>query len=263
MKITVLTENTTRKKNLVAEHGLSLYIETEKYKILFDMGQTDAFALNAEKLGVDLEAVDFAVLSHGHYDHGGGIEKFLEINPKAKIYLNENAFGNHFNGIGKYIGLDKKLQGCERLVFISDEFEIEEGINLFSCNKLAKKHPINPYGLGIDRGNGVEPDDFLHEQYLLINEGGRKFLFSGCSHKGVLNIAQWFSPDFFIGGFHLSKLDTQTDERETLDEIAHILMESDAEYYTAHCTGTEQFAYLESIMGGRLNYLSTGLVQIV
>ncbi len=263
MKITVLTENTTSNENLIAEHGLSLYIETQKHKILFDMGQTDAFAVNAEKLGVNLAEVDVAVLSHGHYDHGGGIAKFLEINRKSNVYLNEKAFGNHFNGIEKYIGLDKKLQDEERVVLVKDDFEIDDGVRLFLCNKAEKKYPINPYGLGIDRGNGIEPEDFLHEQYLLISEGERRILFSGCSHKGVLNIAEWFKPDVFIGGFHLSKIDTQTDDRRILDETAEKLMEQNTEYYTAHCTGAEQFAYLESIMGARLKYLSTGLVQIV
>ena len=78
MKITVLTENTISKnieeslaEKLKAEHGLSLFIETENHKILFDMGQTNLFLKNAKNLNINLEDVDFAVLSHGHYDHGG------------------------------------------------------------------------------------------------------------------------------------------------------------------------------------------------
>ena len=72
MIITSLLENTTSRSGIAAEHGLSLYIETATHRILFDMGQTDLFARNAEALGVDLTHVDLAVLSHGHYDHGGG-----------------------------------------------------------------------------------------------------------------------------------------------------------------------------------------------
>ena len=79
MKVQVLLENTSLSEALKAEHGLSLYIETGKHKILFDMGQTDAFADNAEKMGIDLSQVDFAILSHGHYDHGGGLKYFMEI----------------------------------------------------------------------------------------------------------------------------------------------------------------------------------------
>lgn len=76
MKITALTENTSCSPFFGCEHGLSLYIVTNEYRILFDMGQTALFAENAEKLGVDLSCVDFAVLSHGHYDHGGGLKRF-------------------------------------------------------------------------------------------------------------------------------------------------------------------------------------------
>ena len=71
MKLVTLMENTTCREDLCCEHGLSLYLETGDHKILFDAGQSGAFAENAEKLGVNLQNVDFAVLSHGHYDHGG------------------------------------------------------------------------------------------------------------------------------------------------------------------------------------------------
>ena len=95
MKITVLTENTACRESLACEHGLSLYIETGCHKILFDAGQSGAFADNAEALGIDLSAVDFAVLSHGHYDHGNGLVRFLEINGTAPIYLRRDTFGFH------------------------------------------------------------------------------------------------------------------------------------------------------------------------
>ena len=87
MRIVTLVENTARRQDLTAEHGLSLYIETENHKILFDAGQSEAFAENAKKLGVDLTQTDLAVLSHGHYDHGGGLAKFLEANDHAPIFL--------------------------------------------------------------------------------------------------------------------------------------------------------------------------------
>ena len=120
MKITVLTENTISKnispalsEKLKAEHGLSLFIETENHKILFDMGQTNLFLENAKNLNINLEKADFAILSHGHYDHGGlfsetesfGISAFLKINKIAAIYINENAFSENFNANKKYIGL--------------------------------------------------------------------------------------------------------------------------------------------------------------
>ena len=104
MKIQVLLENTSLRQDLLAEHGLSLYIETGEHKILFDMGQTEAFAYNAEQMGIDLSQVDIAILSHGHYDHGGGLKYFMGINQKANIYLNRYAFSPFYNGAEKYIG---------------------------------------------------------------------------------------------------------------------------------------------------------------
>lgn len=92
MKITVLLENSKCREALTCEHGLSLYLQTGGKNILFDAGQTSAFAENAEKLGIDLKAVDLALLSHGHYDHGGGLATFLRINEKAPVYLQEEAF---------------------------------------------------------------------------------------------------------------------------------------------------------------------------
>ena len=92
MKIISLLENTSERDDVKTEHGLSLYIETNGHRILFDMGQTDLFYENASTLGVDLSLVDLAVLSHGHYDHGGGLRKFLEVNSTAPIYLRKEAF---------------------------------------------------------------------------------------------------------------------------------------------------------------------------
>ena len=121
MKITALVENTSCSPVIGYEHGLSLYIETEKHKMLFDMGQSGIFAENAEKLGIDLSKADIAVLSHGHYDHGGGLTRFMEINDTAPIYLSRYAFEPHYNGTEKYIGLDTAVKGSERLRFTDEE----------------------------------------------------------------------------------------------------------------------------------------------
>ena len=120
MNIISLVENTASKDTLGAEHGLSLYIETDRHKILFDMGQSNLFEENAAKLGVNLAEVDIAVLSHGHYDHGGGLKRFLEINRKAPVYISRYAFEPHYNGTEKYIGLDTSLAQSDRLIFTED-----------------------------------------------------------------------------------------------------------------------------------------------
>ena len=97
MKIIALMENTAAVPDVLSEHGLSLYLEGKGHRILFDTGQSENFAVNAKRLGVDLAAVDLAILSHGHYDHGGGLKRFLELNQKAPVYLSVYAFEPHFN----------------------------------------------------------------------------------------------------------------------------------------------------------------------
>ena len=102
------------------------------------------------------------------------------------------------------------------------------------------------------------PDDFRHEQYLLIEENGRRILISGCSHKGIVNIAEWFKPDVLVGGFHFSKLPLD----DALKGYAGFLNSFDTEYYTCHCTGIEQYAFMKKYID-KLSYLSTGESIIV
>lgn len=253
MKITSLLENTTAREDMLIEHGLSLYIETAEHKILFDMGQTDLFARNAETLGIDLCAVDTAIVSHGHYDHGGGLNKFLEINTKAPVYLSRYAFEPHYNGTQKYIGLDTDLQENDRLIYTGDITAVDDGLTLYSCNENKRSYHLGSFGLNVAQEDRFVPDDFHHEQYLLIEEEDTRVLISGCSHKGIMDIVQWFHPDVLVGGFHFSKL--LLDEK--LEGYAGVLNEYNTEYYTCHCTGERQFAFMKKYMT-RLHYLSCG-----
>lgn len=253
MKITALTENISENSSICSEHGLSLFIETENLKILFDMGQTDIFYKNATTLGIDLKAANIAILSHGHYDHGGGLEKFLEINQTAPVYINKYAFGDYFNANEKYIGLDKKLQNNPRIIYTDEETHISTGLTLFSCNDKKRPNSFGSFGLSEKIDDELTPDRFLHEQYLLIEEKGKKVLVSGCSHKGIIDIVDWFKPDILIGGFHFSKLDLG----QKLSDAATKLDSYNTTYYTCHCTGILQYEYMKKIMP-QLNYISCG-----
>ncbi|MBE6667146.1 MAG: MBL fold metallo-hydrolase [Ruminococcaceae bacterium] len=260
MKITVLTENTACRDDVISEHGLSIYIETKKHKILFDSGQSDAFLKNAERLGVDISKVDIAVLSHGHYDHGGGLKAFLKANNIANVYVNKFAFGKHYNQNGKYIGLDCELLNSNRLIFTDDELKIDGELSLYSCNQCKREYKTDPFGLCVESKGIICPDDFLHEQYLLVKDEDKRILFSGCSHKGVLNIVKWFSPDVLVGGFHFSKIEVNNDGKERLSRYAQELLSYPIKYYTGHCTGDAQYAFLKGIMADRLEYICSGRV---
>ena len=253
MKITCLAENTSCRQNIGAEHGLSLYIETSDKKILFDMGQTELFAHNAEKLGIDLGDVDTAVLSHGHYDHGGGLDTFLAINKKAPVYLSVHAFEPHYNGTAKYIGLDVRLKNEPRLVFTGDHQKLSDNMELFSCKNMKKFSDLGSFGLNMVKDGEFLPDDFRHEQYLLIEENGKRILISGCSHKGIINLARWFRPHVLVGGFHFSKIPPGAE----LASYAAELESLPTNFITCHCTGEAQFAFMKEHMT-RLSYLSSG-----
>ena len=254
MKITALVENVSLTDEIQSEHGLSLYIETEEKKILFDMGQTDLFADNAEKLEIDLSQVDLAILSHGHYDHGGGMKRFLEINQTVPIYINRNAFGQYYNGPEKYIGLDQQMRNEPRIRWTADEHILLDTMKLLTYNQEVAEH-LN-YGQGLLQKDeaGFQPDTFRHEQYLLVEEGGKRILVSGCSHKGIVNLALWARPDVVIGGFHLKKVEDETE----LKALGELLKNMNIQFYTCHCTGKWQFEQLKKIMESQLQYLHCG-----
>lgn len=257
MKVAVLTENTTG-CDFPVEHGLSLYIETKLHKILFDTGQSSLFLENAKRLGIDIGDVDICVLSHGHYDHGGGLKTFLENNSKANIYVNPYVFETHLHG-PKNIGIDPSLEKNERLIKVSKDIVLDEELSIVSFFEQPMKYPVYANGLSTVR-NGIEiPEDFRHEQYLMIQDKDRKICFSGCSHKGILNIMERIHPDILIGGFHLMRLDPQKDS-DKLDRYSQGLSAYNTMYYTCHCTGVGPYEYLKKTMKSRLDYLSTGRV---
>ena len=253
MRITALAENTCS-CGLPCEHGLSLYIDLGDLVLLFDTGQSGLFAENAEALGIDLSGVDICVLSHGHYDHGGGLKDLFALNSKAKVYMSRYAFDPHYNGTEKYIGLDSSLmEHGDRIVFTDGVTGIAPGLTLYSCNDSQRRYDVDTAGLYAEIEGEMIPDDFRHEHYLLIERDGKRTLISGCSHKGVLNIAEWFRPDTLVGGFHFMKAGCDVELRRR----AELLASYDTRYITCHCTGEEQYRFMRGYMD-RLEYLSTG-----
>ena len=256
MKIISLVENTTN-RDWPTEHGLSLYIETSKHKILFDSGQSRLFSENAKRAGIDLAEIDIFVLSHGHYDHGGGLKEFSEVNKKAPIYMNRNAFGMHFHGSERYIGLnrewldDEELQ--KRIVYTDGVTYIDDELTIYASEGRKKIVDMGAAGLCVKVGDEFFPETFKHEHYLMIKADQKSVLISGCSHQGIINIVDWFKPDVLIGGFHFMK--QPLDDR--LADFAKTLDGYDTEYYTCHCTGLEQYEYISNYML-RLHYLAEG-----
>jgi len=195
------------------------------------------------------------VLSHGHYDHGGGLAKFLQINETADVWMSPHAFEPHFNALDKDIGLDPALRSSGRIRFAEEGQRIGQGLTLYS--RIPCPYGIRPFGLTMGEG---KPEDFRHEQYLLIEEAGKRVLISGCSHRGILNILAHFRPDILVGGFHFMKMDPEGAE---LEAAAAALLRYPCVYYTGHCTGETQYAALKAHLGHRLHRLSGGAQSIL
>lgn len=256
MKIHVLIENTSQRADLQAEHGLSLLIEACGQRILFDTGASAAFAANAEKMGLDLRMVDLCVLSHGHYDHGGGLAHFLQLNSHAPVWVTQHAFDPHFNANGRNIGIPRLLSNRVR-VAKADTYELAPGVVLHRAWHMPTPYPAEGRGMTAIIDATTVADDFRHEQYLMVEENGLRVLISGCSHRGVLNIARHFRPDVLIGGFHFMTCSAAADEPR-LREAAAILLQQPTRYYTGHCTGDFACGILKPLMGESLQVFSTG-----
>jgi 7,8-dihydropterin-6-yl-methyl-4-(beta-D-ribofuranosyl)aminobenzene 5'-phosphate synthase len=268
MRITVLCEDTCVRDGFCAEHGLSLYVETNTHRILFDMGQSEVFAQNARALGIDLSAVDVAVLSHGHYDHGGGLSTFLARNQRADVYVSKHAFGDYYSNRPEegleYIGLDQSLD-LYRFTLTGDETVIDDERMLFGDVPDPTGALAASANLCQKTWDGVHQDQFYHEQNLIIREGDKAVLVAGCAHRGIVNIVAKAEkilgrrPDVVISGFHLFRLTAGDPAADGLiRSTADAMLAGDTVYYTGHCTGDYAFEKLKEILGERLQRISGG-----
>ena len=272
MRILNLVENELGDSGCEAAHGLSFYVETGNHKLLFDSSPSDVVIRNAKTLGVDLTAVDTVILSHGHYDHSGGILPFVQLNPKAKIYIQQNAGGDYyaFDGEDKgfrYIGIDKKILSLPQVQLLKGDTKIDDELQVFTVDNRAFSLPSTNKRLReLCNGQYIQ-DEFHHEQNLVLTADGKKILFCGCAHNGILNVMETLEhkfgptslPDLVIGGFHLMKR-TEFSEADTAEvtEIANRLKNYKAHFATCHCTGLPVFNQMKEVMGGQLSYVHSG-----
>lgn len=270
MRVVNLIENLPGQTGLPCEHGLSFYIEAEGHRILMDTGATGLFADNAEALGVDLRQVDLAVLSHGHYDHGGGLIRFALENEHAPIYVRRGAEGGFYHQSGeelRYIGLSEEAKNLSRLKFLESGecCQISEGVELFAGVNGRRLWPEGNRELVSAYGDGVVQDAFAHEQYLALFLEGKRVLVSGCAHNGILNILDHYrqlyggDPQVVFSGFHMARKQGLTgpdvaDIRQTAAELAGM----STIFYTGHCTGIEAYEMMKEIMGEKIQYLHCG-----
>ena len=256
MRITCLVEDRARPP-LRGEHGLSLHIEGD-VNILFDTGQSVLFIENAELLGVDLGDVDLAIISHGHYDHGGGLGRFLDVNENAEVLLGEGAFRGRWaveDGAERFIGIEEIMD--PRVRFVDDSMVLPDGYTILKGFGGPFRRPEGNRTLFMESASGLVPDTFDDELVLVVDGPGGLTVVTGCSHNGILNILSTVRAHFpdrsigmVVGGLHISG---------DAPYVASEIHEFDVgKIYTGHCTSGEAFR----VLGGscNLNALRTGTV---
>lgn len=276
MKITVLIENELADptSELHPEHGLSLYLQVDGTNILYDTGATGLFADNAEKLGVDLAAVDIAVISHGHYDHGGGLLRFFEVNDQAPVYMRRRADEEHqfrFLFLKRDIGIAPEVfaRYQDRIHFVDGRTEICE--NVFLLTDIKQTYPLVKANrvLLMRQGDRFVPDDFEHELILVVREDDGLVILLGCGHNHVLNMVESVREQFpgesikaVMGGFHLAGLPRfrmMAESDTNVRRIGQTLLNYDVGMtYTCHCTGDKAYRTLKEVMKDKIDYSATG-----
>lgn len=300
LKVVTLVENSMSSSsalcNLEAEHGLSFYVESRAHKLLMDTGASQMFMRNAMLLGVNLREVDTLFLSHGHYDHGGGIPFFAEINSDAPVYMSRYADTCCYSlrGGEHYIGLPPEVLNLSHVVHCDGPLTvIDDELAILSDIMDVYPLPSSNACLKIKTSAGLVPDTFAHEQCLvvslqvgeLLNEGSdpnvrdnagdkesagvpdrkKRVLFSGCAHHGILNILHAYRniygdyPYASVSGFHLMKKTAYSEsEIREIQEMARKLTRIPTLFYTCHCTGDAACEIMKDIMHEQLRCIHCG-----
>ncbi|MGC7882683.1 MBL fold metallo-hydrolase [Desulforudis sp. 1031] len=271
LKITVLVENTVGVPlELVGEWGLALLMETPDAKILFDTGAQGHVVTNAALLGVDLPTVDALVLSHGHYDHTGGLKAFLQARGRLPVYAHPHLFDSHCSTVPRrrYIGVPFRWLELESLgadfVWVSEPREIAPG--LWVSGEVPRRTAFEKGDARLvvweDPQNGTaQPDPLRDDMSLYAVTPAGLVVILGCAHAGVVNIIEHAREVTgvdkvygIIGGTHLGPVDEE--QRRTTIDYLHKL---NLRFLAAnHCTGLPTMATLAQIFGPRFKYAPAG-----
>ena len=269
IRILTLTENTAGMPGVLAEWGLSILVETKDAKILVDTGASSTVPHNVRPLGVDLSSINKIVLSHGHFDHTGGLKGvLLQAGRKIEVIAHPDMFGNKHTRIGqteRYIGIpykQKELESAGAAFTLSKEpvWLTKDIVTTGEIPMVTEYEKIEP-NFVIKDGDKFVPDTFTDDRALIIKTEAGLVVILGCAHRGMINTlrhAQQLTGvetiHTVIGGTHLLH---SNDERVYLTAAA--LQEMGVQHVGAsHCTGMKQAALLVQQLGDAFFFNNTG-----
>lgn len=268
-KIICLIDNNTKDPSLATEHGLSIYFEENEHRWLYDTGASSLFINNAEHLGIDIAQIDTLVLSHGHKDHTGGLQAFLEKNKKANIFMASAIKNYHYYSLRhekkRDITIDHSLlTKASRFHYLDNDCWLTPNVAAIFCSTHKYAPPKANIFLEVSNQDGYRKDLFEHELSLALPTPKGLIILSACSHNGSLNIIQScqnFTKEqrihTFYGGMHLiDGFETNNDISLLVNEFNTIAGHSTL--ITGHCTGDEAKQTLEKLLGIRYHTFHSG-----
>ncbi len=274
-RITVLCENTASGIfGLLGEHGFAALVEKDGRSLLFDTGQGHTLAHNMRYLGLGGRTVDGIALSHGHFDHTGGLPDALQMNGGATITAHPEVLGAKYSGRRSsagdewtYIGMPHSrpfLEGTlgARFRFVRDFREILPGIHFSGEVPRVTEFESGDPGMMLHTDKGMEPDPLLDDASLLIETESGPVALLGCAHAGTVNVLRHFAEQTgysrfhaVIGGTHLGFLNSERQLEETMRALESYGLELVA---VSHCTGQYAAAAFLHRFGSRFAFAGAG-----
>jgi 7,8-dihydropterin-6-yl-methyl-4-(beta-D-ribofuranosyl)aminobenzene 5'-phosphate synthase len=267
--VTVLVDDSVQGRSLQAEHGLSFFIRTDRQCVLFDTGQTDLLLRNAGVLDVSLADLQAIAISHGHYDHTGGLKTAREQAPQSRLYLHPAAvapkFAGNPDGSSRNIGmidpvLETVRQAGDAVVWTTKPTQIADGI--FLTGEIPRRTSFEDTGgrFFLDEVC-ARPDPLIDDQALFFDTQEGVVMLVGCAHAGLVNTVEYVRHitghrpiHAVLGGFHLLEAGA-----ERIGKTLEAIQRWDPQRIApGHCTGMPALARLWSALPDRCSTCAVG-----